>query len=550
MLHRTLGDLAARPLRPEQRLDLFCASDQVEAVRSLAPGAAVRAVDGPFDVAEALERERFDLLYCPLLTLDPVAPGIPSAVWIPDLVHEIHPELLDEATLVTRRRYYRASALNADVVFTGSEHAKSTMVERLGVAAEKVRVILHGVDPEWAAGDCPPPPGLPSEYLYYPANFWPHKNHEVLLRALAALRRRGRRIDLALTGSPDSGWPRVQEAAARLGVGEQVHFLGMRSRGEVAAIYRGARALTFPSLFEGFGLPPLEAMQLGTPVIASAAGSVPEVVADAALLVDPLDAEALAAAIERTLDDEALRRTLIAAGRRRAASMRWEDSLPSFRSGLLDAVGRTRRKPAPLRIAVITAPDEGAPDADAWKRAEGDAFCFLRSDETLLPGALEKAGLALANAPGVAGAYGHLDRAGNIVQADRFRFEDLAGRGQIYRPAAFLRRDAIEAAGGIDASRREAWFFDLLLRIGFRQPLLRLDEPLAVAGRAERRRRLRFLRRAVKLAAGLGDPLPTAWVLSLSRELFGPLSWPAALPIGLWLLPAGGAISSGIGGWR
>lgn len=535
VVRRTLGELDACPLAPGQRLDLFCPAAEATAVQAMAPGATVRASDSPHAVAEALERERYDLLYCPLLTLDPVAPGIASAVWIPDLVHEYFPQLFDAETLAWRRRLYRASALDADVVFTGSLHAKRTLVERLGVAADKVRVVLHGIDEELPRVEAPAPAGLPADYLYYPANFWPHKNHRTLLEALAALRRRGRTISLVLTGSPESGQAAVAEAARALGVHEQVHFLGLRRRVEVAALYRGAKALVFPSLFEGFGLPLLEAMSLGTPVIASTAGSVPEVAGDAALSADPLDPEALAAAIERILDDSPLRRELIERGLQRAAAFRWSASLPGFRQALLDAVRAPRPRPPAPRVAVLEIPAEGPPATAFWRENPADAYCFLRPGEALLPGALEQAAAALAAAPGVAGVYGGVQTPSGPLQPDRFRFEDVVARGNIHRPATFLRREAIEAAGGWDASAGPAWFFDLLLRIGREQPLARFDATWATTA-SRGARRTAFLAAAARRAAA-ARALPVSWVFALARERGGPLAWPLALPLGLALLP-------------
>src|SRR5262249_46060540 len=149
---------------------------------------------------------------------------------------------------------------------------------------------------------------------------YPHKNVAGLLRALALLRRRGHGdVRLVLVGDRYRAGAELGRLAERLGLGEAVVWAGFVGPAELSALYRGAAACAFPSLAEGFGLPPLEAMACGTPVVASDLTAVPEVVGDAGLLADPRDPEAFAAALARVLEDEALRQRLRERGLRRAA---------------------------------------------------------------------------------------------------------------------------------------------------------------------------------------------------------------------------------------
>ena len=163
-------------------------------------------------------------------------------------------------------------------------------------------------------------------YLYLPAQFWPHKNHATVLEALARLARTDSDPPLLVcSGSTATGHGfAVMQRTAASQVGHLVRFLGRCPREDMPALFAGAEALIFCSLYEGFGMPVVEAMRMGCPVIAANATSLPEVAGDAALLVDPLDADAIAAAVLRLRKDPALRRFLVYAGTRQAARFSWQ----------------------------------------------------------------------------------------------------------------------------------------------------------------------------------------------------------------------------------
>src|SRR5690606_10693936 len=175
-----------------QPLTIFARRSEIENVRALAPEARVLVV--PHTTAEACTAAEighgdFDVLFCPLLVLEPLESSIPAAVMVPDLLHEFHPEYFAADILEWRRCHYRPSIEKAQVVFTLSEDAKQAILERFGVDPEKVVVVHLDVDPEFRrppseqARDAVARLELPSQYLYFPANYWPHKNHEVLLHA-------------------------------------------------------------------------------------------------------------------------------------------------------------------------------------------------------------------------------------------------------------------------------------------------------------------------------------------------------------------------------
>jgi glycosyltransferase involved in cell wall biosynthesis len=252
-------------------------------------------------------RRRFagvDVLHFPLSVMVPRTNDRPVVTSVLDLQHELMPEFFSRAELAYRRRVYGWSVRQSRVVITISEHAASTLVERLGLPEERVRTIHLGIDHELFT----PGNEARGQFLLYPAREWPHKNHTRLFEAIALLRDKRPEVELILTAYDGP-------------VPEGVRALGRVSPGELAGLYRTAAALVFPSLYEGFGQPPLEAMACGCVVACSNAGSLPEVVGDAARLFDPTSVEEMVAAVEEVLDDPEPWRQR---GLERAAGFTWE----------------------------------------------------------------------------------------------------------------------------------------------------------------------------------------------------------------------------------
>ena len=263
------------------------------------------AAAAPWPVRRQLELDRLDAIHFPLSVMLPPVSRPPAATTVLDVQHEEHPSFFSRAELAYRRAVYGWTVRRSRIVITISEHAARTLVERLGLAPERVRAIHLGLDHEQFR-----PADVPRErFLLYPALGWPHKNHARLFEAFALVRRRRPELRLVLTGY-DGPAPEGVEARGRV------------SQDELVRLYRSAAALVFPSLYEGFGQPPLEAMACGCPVACSSAASLPEVVGDAARLFDPLSIEDMAAAIEEVLDrpEEWSRR-----GLERARLFSWEE---------------------------------------------------------------------------------------------------------------------------------------------------------------------------------------------------------------------------------
>ena len=262
---------------------------------------------------------------------------------VPDIQHEYLPEFFPGGALEERRRLYGDAIRRADHICAISEFTRRTLIDRLGVEPERVTTIPLAAGRLFGSGQDGDDGRLARyglegcTYLYFPAHTWYHKNHRTAVEALRILRdAHGLKPLLVCTGEPREAQPEIDALVASAGLSAQVRFLGYVPQEDVAALYRGAAALVFPSLFEGFGMPVLEAMASDCPVVCSDTTSLPEIAGGAALLCAPQDAEAFAGALARVLDDADLRADLRRRGRDRAACYSW-------RKFTLETVGIFRR---------------------------------------------------------------------------------------------------------------------------------------------------------------------------------------------------------------
>lgn len=226
------------------------------------------------------------------------------------------------------------AAHRAKKILTVSEASKSDILRFFGIPSSKVTVIHNAIDehfylePDEADIErVKERYQLHEPFLMYAGNVKPHKNLERLIDAFVMIRQDGYDdLKLLITGSEISKYAELRRAVHRHNLHKHVRFLGYQSERTLAALYRLANVFVFPSLYEGFGLPPLEAMASGTPVVASNLSSLPEVVGDAAVLVNPYDPRSIADGIENVLDDQSLRETLIEKGAIQARSFSWAES--------------------------------------------------------------------------------------------------------------------------------------------------------------------------------------------------------------------------------
>ncbi|MBA2361850.1 MAG: glycosyltransferase family 4 protein [Actinobacteria bacterium] len=265
------------------------------------------AAVAPRGLRKEMRLGELDAIHFPLTVMLPRVEHPPAAVSLLDIQHVFFPEFFSRAELLYRRFAYGSSLRRARTVIAISRHVKETLVERMGIEPARIEVIHLGLDHElFRPGDEAREP-----FLLYPANPWPHKNHARLFEALGRLRRERRELRLVLTGT----------GLEQLSPPEGVEIRGRVPVDELASLYRRASALVFPSLYEGFGQPPLEAMASGCPVACSTAGSLPEVCGDAARYFDPTSIDEMVEAVLTTLDDPAL---LVERGLRRAALFTWD----------------------------------------------------------------------------------------------------------------------------------------------------------------------------------------------------------------------------------
>lgn len=238
-----------------------------------------------------------------------------------DLPHNFHP---------VKRAYVQAnvprSVRKAALVVTPSEFVRRSIIERFGVPRERVRATPWGVEAprtDLTVAEVQARYGLSPRWFVLNAVTWPHKNHAMLVRAFATVAAKQHDVTLVLTGGMAQEENALAEQIDRLGLRGRVRRTGRIPRDDLLAVVRGAVALTFPSRYEGFGLPLLEAMSLGTPVIAADTTAIPEVVGDAGRLLDPDDVDGWSAAMLELLADGDERARLAAQGRRRAREFSW-----------------------------------------------------------------------------------------------------------------------------------------------------------------------------------------------------------------------------------
>jgi glycosyltransferase involved in cell wall biosynthesis len=262
-------------------------------------------------------------------------------------IHDLQPFDMPDNFHPVKRAYMQRSiprsVRKARVVITPSQFVRRGVIDRFDVAPDRVRAVAWGVDAPSAAvtvGEVQARYGLPRRWFVNNAVTWPHKNHDMLIRAFATVAAQEHDVMLVLTGGGAQAEQQIRAQIDRGGLRGRVRRTGRIRREDMLAIVRGAVALTFPSRYEGFGLPVLEAMSLGTPVLAGDAASLPEVIDRAGKLLDPDDANAWADAMLELLHDGDERERLTAAGLQRARAFSWaaaaRDTLAAYRHAVAD----------------------------------------------------------------------------------------------------------------------------------------------------------------------------------------------------------------------
>lgn len=272
---------------------------------------------------------RVSLVHSPDFTAPP-AMSRPAIITIHDLAFEREPECAVPTLRAYLQRVVPRAASRASHIIVVSESTKRDVVELYGIPEEKITVIYEGIatalqrpPQHYVARTLLAGVGIADPFILSVGTIEPRKNYVRLLDAFALLRERGVRRRLVIAGAPGWMYQPVFDRIRDLGLSESVTLLRPGDE-HLAALYGGADAFVYPSLYEGFGIPALEALAAGVPSAVTMRSALPEVVGEAALLFDPLDPEAIADAMQRTLEDKRLRERLKQAGPAQASRFSWE----------------------------------------------------------------------------------------------------------------------------------------------------------------------------------------------------------------------------------
>jgi glycosyltransferase involved in cell wall biosynthesis len=264
-----------------------------------------------------------DVLFCPFTAPSFAQAGIPTVSVIYDLQYADYPQYFEKRARSQRRQNFAEACRRADRLVCISDFVRRRVLEESGLPQERVTTVriqlahrLPALAPEVSASVFARLQLTPGRYFLYPANFWKHKNHEMLFVAMGLFTTRFRHSDLKLvcTGAPGERRDFLQSATERMGLRERVVLPGYLSESDFSALMQSCLALIYPSLYEGFGMPVIEAQSIGKPVLCSNLASLPEVAGEAALLFDPRLPESIVAAMQRIESDLTVRQDLIRSG--------------------------------------------------------------------------------------------------------------------------------------------------------------------------------------------------------------------------------------------
>lgn len=282
----------------------------------------------PFDIVKT----KANIIHYPNFNI-PILNFMPFVATIHDIYYYLHPEACpSKAAYLYARLMLKAAARFSKKIITVSQFSRNEIIKHLNVKTEKVVVIYNGVGEIYKPISDPirfkearDRYNIKDAYIFYAGIHQPRKNLINLIRAYSMLRNK-KDFQLALGGKIDPRRGEIYHIVNELGLNERVLFLGEVPEGDLPVLYSMASLFVFPSLYEGFGLPPLEAMACGAPVVASDAASLPEIVGDAAIMVDPKDINLLAYNMERVLSSNSLQAELKERGFKRAKLFNWQNT--------------------------------------------------------------------------------------------------------------------------------------------------------------------------------------------------------------------------------
>ncbi len=331
----SIGDSARGPAGPRRYARALCdalsALPQVEVIELSTPAAnaVVRRAWDLVGLGLQARRQRVEVVHCTGIYA-PLVARRPVVLTVHDLAIRHLPQAFPPLNRRFGWRVWSSLARRADHCIAISNATRTELLGALGLGPDRVTVVQHGVGAPFG-----PIPGqevertrvayaLPGDYCIAVGTIEPRKNLGRTLEAFELLRAEGHQAHLVVVGAAGWGESKLVQKLTAGALGPAVHYVGSAPDADLAALYAGALALVYPSLYEGFGLPVLEAMACGCPVVASDRGGLKETAGDAAVLVNPLSVREIAAAVRALLTDSSRRGELAQRGRRRAASFTWE----------------------------------------------------------------------------------------------------------------------------------------------------------------------------------------------------------------------------------
>jgi glycosyltransferase involved in cell wall biosynthesis len=282
-----------------------------------------------FSLSRQANKTHVDVFHSPHYTL-PVGLNSKRVVTIHDIIHLRFREYFSIPQRIYARTMIAHACERADVIITDSQYSKDDIVGALRIPRDKIKVIYLGIGQGFRALGKPEREmfcrkySITGKYVLYVGNFKPHKNLDTLLKAFAQLKQTTCEY-IVLVGDTFESYPHLQSLAEKLNLQSRLKVLGKLSLDDVVRAYNFAEALVLPSMYEGFGSTTVEAMACGTPVIASNASAIPEIVGDAAVLFSPKEPDELAYKLDRTINDQDLRALLIQKGYQRRKLFSYEE---------------------------------------------------------------------------------------------------------------------------------------------------------------------------------------------------------------------------------
>ncbi len=292
-----------------------------------------------------------DVLFCPFTSPAHAEQGIPVVSLIHDLQHKDYPQFFTPKEIDIRESFYKDVSKRADAVICISEFVRQSVIKYLKINPEKIYTIYNCIQSRLGSSDpsdivkCLRLLGIDRHpYMFYPANFWPHKNHLMLLTSYGMYLSRNPdfALDLVFTGALDSAQQNLKDKVRRMGLEQRVHFLGYLPEDQLIAVWKGCYFLVFPSLYEGFGIPVLEAMLFGKPALCSDVTSLPEVGGNAVLYFDPRKPGDIVQCIEKITASKELYADLVERGYERLSHFQFQEMLNKYLRCFKDVVTGSR----------------------------------------------------------------------------------------------------------------------------------------------------------------------------------------------------------------